>query len=107
MNELSDEDIPILGWYQEGKCAICGRRPTQFRRLCIDHDHRTGEIRGLLCDYCNTTIGFLKDDADWLASAADYLKECPTRRLWSNARWWPDSPGAAGFDLRDTYANET
>jgi hypothetical protein len=43
---------------QEGVCGICGRPPKQ-RRLHMDHDHDTGEIRGLLCYPCNTGLGFI------------------------------------------------
>jgi len=39
---------------QKGKCAICGKSQEQFkRRLNLDHNHKTGQIRGLLCYYCN------------------------------------------------------
>lgn len=39
---------------QKGKCAICGKEQSQFkRRLNLDHNHKTGQLRGLLCFYCN------------------------------------------------------
>jgi hypothetical protein len=39
---------------QDGKCAICGKSQSDFkRRLNLDHSHKTGQIRGLLCYYCN------------------------------------------------------
>jgi hypothetical protein len=61
---------------QGGKCAICGRHRSEFkRRLFIDHDHETGKVRGLLCMMCNTAIGLMKDDISRLLVAAMYLEE--------------------------------
>lgn len=51
-------------------CEICGATET---RLCIDHCHETGKIRGLLCETCNTAIGKLKDDVQILKNAVKYL----------------------------------
>lgn len=56
--------------FREGKvCAICGGS----ERLCVDHDHRTGMIRGVLCLNCNNGLGRFKDDPALLAAAAKYL----------------------------------
>jgi hypothetical protein len=59
-------------------CAICGQPETStykgtVRRLAVDHDHETGEIRGLLCGSCNSGIGLLKEDPEILLAAVDYL----------------------------------
>ena len=43
-------------------CAICGESP---KKLCIDHDHKTGFPRGLLCDTCNLVLGRMEQRADW------------------------------------------
>lgn len=64
---------------QNGKCAICsstdaGTRDGMPKALAVDHDHRTGKIRGLLCESCNQGIGKLKDDPKILRLAADYLE---------------------------------
>lgn len=56
---------------QDNKCRIC----KQHKPLVVDHDHNTGEVRGLLCHLCNRAIGFLQDDFDIVTSAAKYLKE--------------------------------
>ena len=58
---------------QDGLCAIC-RSPTEKERLCVDHDHATGAVRGLLCKRCNTGIGYLRDSIELLDSAIQYLK---------------------------------
>lgn len=60
---------------QEGNCAVCGRHQLEFkRRFDVDHNHDTGEVRGLLCHDCNRALGFLKDDPALAESAMNYLK---------------------------------
>lgn len=61
---------------QEGRCAIClvdapGRGSDIWH---VDHDHDTGEVRGLLCNRCNPGLGFFQDDPDRLELAARYLR---------------------------------
>lgn len=56
---------------QKGRCAICGRT----NDLCVDHDHTTGKIRGILCRKCNKNIGGLGDNEEGLAKALAYLHE--------------------------------
>ena len=58
---------------QGGGCAICQRIPLATRALCVDHCHRTGVIRGLLCDACNKSLGKFEDSPRLLASALVYL----------------------------------
>jgi hypothetical protein len=63
---------------QNNKCKIC-ELPIQFftktynNRACVDHCHTTNKIRGILCHYCNTGIGYLKDSPTVLQRAIDYL----------------------------------
>ena len=59
---------------QGGVCAICGNPPSEERRLSIDHDHDTNEVRGILCELCNRGLGQFGDRLDLLLRAADYLK---------------------------------
>lgn len=59
---------------QKGVCAICRQACTAGRRLAIDHCHKTGKTRGLLCSACNTAVGLLKDDENLLRRAVSYLK---------------------------------
>jgi hypothetical protein len=61
---------------QGSRCAICqGEHKSNGKRdsLAVDHCHRTGIVRGLLCHRCNTAIGLFKDDAESLLAAATYL----------------------------------
>lgn len=59
---------------QKGCCAICGIHQSELKKsLCIDHDHSTGKIRGLLCSNHNTGIGLLNDNYEMILKAAIYL----------------------------------
>ena len=73
---IAIEDYDRLFELQDGKCAICGDSDTgKFNHLCVDHDHKTGEVRGLLCNPCNKGIGCLRDDKEILKSAIGYLTD--------------------------------
>jgi len=67
--KITREDFNLLKEQQNHKCAICGEQTD----LVIDHDHSTGEIRGLLCNACNKAIGFMRDDRSRLKKAIAYL----------------------------------
>ena len=65
---------------QDGQCAICGdylvfRSPHASKTFHVDHDHRTGEVRGFLCGNCNTGLGRFKDNPDIVQAAATYLAQ--------------------------------
>lgn len=69
------DDYLVIMEKQNGECAICGKNCKENGRLlCVDHDHRTGVIRGLLCTKCNSGLGFLKDDIGILQRAISYLE---------------------------------
>ncbi len=64
---------------RQGACAICKVVPTERheryrQQLCIDHNHRTGAVRALLCDDCNRGLGVFGDDPARLRAALRYLK---------------------------------
>lgn len=73
------------GWFAEqlqkqgGVCAICGN-PSEVadsmkRDLHVDHDHKTGQVRGLLCGKCNPMLGLVDDSISLLEKAIEYLKK--------------------------------
>ncbi|MCK9154521.1 MAG: endonuclease domain-containing protein [Paludibacteraceae bacterium] len=60
---------------QDGKCAVCGKTTTENGKcLAVDHDHKTGKIRGLLCNNCNVSVGFLQDNPELALVIHEYLK---------------------------------
>lgn len=71
-----DPDL-VLAYYDahDGRCEICGNPPRDGGRdLNMDHDHETGEFRGMLCDNCNAGLGRFKDSVVNLEMAIAYLK---------------------------------
>lgn len=63
---------------QGGVCAICGR---QGHPLHVDHDHETGDVRGLLCGRCNSALGLLGDSIEQAQKAVDYLRDASSSRI--------------------------
>jgi hypothetical protein len=71
---ITDEDYEEMLASQNGCCAICLVNVTDLsRKLVIDHCHKSGKIRALLCATCNSALGFAKDSSEILRRAADYL----------------------------------
>ena len=72
-----DEYESILN-EQGGVCAICKQKnPTKIREMALDHNHDTGQVRGILCENCNRGLGLFKENQEYLNSAIEYL-----------GRWW-------------------
>jgi len=67
---ISLSEYKIMVSLQNSKCKICN---IECDKLCIDHCHTTGEIRGLLCKKCNSALGFFDDNLDNLTNAIKYL----------------------------------
>ena len=75
-HSMTEEEFNELFAEQKGKCAICGKHQSEFKKaLHIDHCHKTGKLRGLLCSNCNTGIGLFKDDIENLKCAILYLNK--------------------------------
>jgi len=72
---ITEDDFKLLIEKQNYSCKICGKSFGATNKLCVDHCHTTGEIRGILCRSCNTGIGSLKDDISILKKAIEYLEE--------------------------------
>ncbi len=87
---LTEESYLALWNAQGGVCAICFKPETLIQygkpqRLCIDHCHETGVVRGLLCTRCNKGIGLIGDTAAALHHAAAYLARYETRPATSHS----------------------
>jgi hypothetical protein len=67
---ITKEEYKELLKKYDYKCGICGSN----ENLCIDHNHTSGEIRGILCKKCNSAIGLFQDDINNLTTAIQYLK---------------------------------
>ena len=68
---------------QGGRCAVCRAEPRG--RLHVDHDHSSGVIRDLLCEYCNHAIGKAQEDPARLRALADYLERHQNREIPEDA----------------------
>ena len=68
---ITVEELNALYESSNSRCAICDKQA----KLVVDHNHLTGEVRGLLCRQCNAALGMFNDSEDILASAISYLKE--------------------------------
>jgi hypothetical protein len=67
---LSKESYNLMLTAQKGLCYIC---KNAMKKICIDHCHNTGKVRGLLCNSCNILLGHAKDDISLLSTASLYL----------------------------------
>ena len=79
---ITDKEYDDMVREQDNKCAICENPESKLNdngypmRLCVDHDHITGQVRGLLCNKCNLGIGYLRSDegTDILLNAVCYIE---------------------------------
>ena len=84
---ISIDEVMKLYEKANNKCQVCGSEETpgidhqssKYRPLVIDHDHKTKEIRGLLCNWCNSAIGHLKDNPENCLKMFDYLKKTSSK----------------------------
>ena len=82
LHGITMDDYANMLDMQDNKCGICKKEETckdprhdRVRRLSIDHCHKTGKVRGLLCHSCNTAIGKFKDDIELLHKAIRYITQ--------------------------------
>jgi hypothetical protein len=78
---LAPGDYDRLYEAQGGTCAICRRARGIARKLAVDHDHRSGRVRGLLCSTCNKILGHLRDDSSVAYGIYSYLTYYPAQKL--------------------------
>lgn len=78
--DITMDDYKALLADQSGLCAICGQPESALGRggavkpLAVDHNHKSGAVRGLLCHRCNSVLGNAQDDPERLEAAAQYLR---------------------------------
>jgi hypothetical protein len=70
---INHDDVLILIQQSGEACMIC-KEPFGKDQVCVDHDHVSGKIRGVLCRMCNTGLGHFKDDPIILSTAIQYLE---------------------------------
>jgi len=89
---ITPDEYEALASAQNGVCAICGGVSPKKRRLSVDHDHTTGEVRGLLCQPCNVGLGVFGDSPDALRNAVKYVSKI----------WLKLECGECGYTVRTT-----
>lgn len=84
---ISVEQYNHLLESQERVCWICSKPNVPGKSLNIDHDHETGQVRGLLCGNCNTALGLLREDPHIVLRAYEYLNKPVTWHIeWEYAK---------------------
>jgi hypothetical protein len=83
--KISIEEFNSIALLQNNLCAICEKPQCKFqknsnkiRSLAVDHDHKTGKVRSLLCTSCNTAIGLLEENIPLIQKVISYLRHHET-----------------------------
>jgi recombination endonuclease VII len=76
---LTQEQYDQLLASQAGRCAACGTDEPGAKGWCIDHCHKSGRVRALLCSRCNVILGWVDEDPAVLRSLADWLERQTTQ----------------------------
>lgn len=71
---ITDDQYEAMLASQGGVCFVCGVEPKPNRRLSVDHNHRTGKVRKLLCDRCNRVLGLCDEEPKLLGTLAMYAQ---------------------------------
>ena len=71
---LTYEQYEALYNSQNGACFVC-KIPEGSKRLCVDHDHKTGMVRKLLCDRCNRALSYIENHSDVIQPLQEYLAQ--------------------------------
>lgn len=87
----------IIFEYQKKRCYIC-KELQKGRRLAVDHCHKTGLVRGLLCMRCNRALGKFQDSTQMVVNAADYVTNPPATAALGKSHF--TAPHAVGTKIR-------
>lgn len=71
---VTPEKFREMSAAQSGVCKICGKPPTGSRGFCVDHCHKTGKVRSLLCGKCNSALGMVNEDTKIIYNMAAYVE---------------------------------
>lgn len=74
--------------FQGGRCAICRRATGASKRLAVDHDHASGNVRGLLCSVCNRFLGHARDKLAFFRRCIQYLTFTPYAAMKEGWKGW-------------------
>lgn len=83
---LTLEQYEALYEAQGGSCYICQRATGKTKRLAVDHDHRSGFVRGLTCSTCNSWLAYCRDSPGMAYRAGDYLVDPPAFKVIGKVR---------------------
>jgi hypothetical protein len=83
---LTAEEYDLIYKHQGGVCAIC-KQPPKGSRLAVDHDHKTGAVRGLLCPWCNRAIALFRDQVDRFENTVKYFHSYPVTEALGEPRF--------------------
>jgi hypothetical protein len=70
---LSLEDWDVMLVAQSGRCEVCGEPLVKPKEPCVDHDHKTGKVRALLCGHCNLSLGHAQESVARLQALIEYI----------------------------------
>lgn len=71
---ITPEEFWSIYEEQDGACPVCDK-PIEAEDSAIDHNHKTGEVRGILCKTCNRALGLLGDSPDTMFRGFTYLQD--------------------------------
>jgi hypothetical protein len=78
---ISHDEVKIMLKERNYKCDICNKESDhRYDKLCVDHDHKTGDVRGMLCFSCNVMIGQGKDNIELFKNAIQYIKKSKRKK---------------------------
>lgn len=74
---ITSKEYELMLKEQNGSCKICGKgyEKQRYKRLAVDHCHKTKKVRGLLCYQCNSALGLFYDNSELLGKAIAYLEK--------------------------------